>query len=52
MSLVESLSLAMPVAIAIRGDVLGLGMGLAVGFVLAAVLFAWRSSRPQASSAE
>ena len=35
-----------PSIIAIRGGLLGLGIGVAVGIVLAAVLFAWRSSRP------
>ena len=35
-----------PSIIAIRGGVLGLGIGVAVGVVLAAALFAWRSSRP------
>ncbi len=35
-----------PSIIAIRGGVVGLGIGVAVGVVLAAALFAWRSSRP------
>ncbi|TFG66144.1 MAG: hypothetical protein E4H28_02710 [Gemmatimonadales bacterium] len=35
-----------PSIIAIRGGLVGLGIGVAVGIVLAAALFAWRSSRP------
>lgn len=35
-----------PSIIAIRGGVVGLGVGVGVGVVLAAALFAWRSSRP------
>ena len=36
-----------PSIIAIRGGVVGLGIGVAVGIVLAAALFAWRSSKPE-----
>jgi hypothetical protein len=35
-----------PGVIALRGGIAGLGIGVAVGVVLAAVLFAWRASRP------
>ena len=34
-----------PTIIAIRGGLVGLGIGVGVGIVLAAALFAWRSSR-------
>ena len=33
----------------LRGGLLGLGAGLAVGIVLAAALFAWRASRSEAA---
>ncbi len=41
-----------PTIIAIRGGVVGLGIGVGVGVVLAAALFAWRSSRPAPKDAE
>jgi hypothetical protein len=41
-----------PTIIAMRGGAVGLGIGLSVGVVLAAVLFAWRSSRPAPTKAE
>jgi len=40
-----------PSVIAIRGGLVGLGIGVAVGVVLAAALFAWRSSRPVPAAA-
>ena len=41
-----------PAIIAIRGGFVGLVIGVGVGIVLAAALFAWRSSRPEATEAE
>lgn len=41
-----------PTIIAIRGGAVGLGIGVSVGVVLAAALFAWRSSRRASTEAE